>query len=97
MDLSEGNGMSELQPTQCPKCGSRKRDYGELVSFGETRFRSIGFLHWGRPVVAIACLHCGNIELVLEEVPIARAESDESAQAEVEHPSLRSPSDGIQE
>ena len=36
--------MSDVQPTQCPKCHSRKREYGVLdsgrFSYGSVRFRS---------------------------------------------------------
>jgi predicted nucleic-acid-binding Zn-ribbon protein len=64
------------QPTPCPKCGSRNRDYGDLIyyAFNPTRFRSwkARFFELSKRVVAIACLDCGNLELVLEEVPLAK-------------------------
>lgn len=88
--------MSEPQPTQCPKCGSREREYGELVSFGPTKFRPPGFSGFlnSKRVVAVACLHCGNVELVLEGIPIARAAAEEPERPAVEHPSLRPMVDG---
>jgi predicted nucleic-acid-binding Zn-ribbon protein len=58
--------------TACPKCGSTDRDYGHLsgVTFlaSDTNVleTAIGV---GDTVVAIACMKCGDIELVLEKVP----------------------------
>jgi hypothetical protein len=60
------------QATPCRKCGSTDRDYGHLsgVTFlaGNTNMLETAF-GVGDTVVAIACLKCGDIELVLEKVP----------------------------
>jgi predicted nucleic-acid-binding Zn-ribbon protein len=86
--------MSEPQPTQCPKCGSREREYGRLYGFGCTRFLPNGLFRWYKRVIGIACLHCGNIELVLEGIPIARAAAKEPERPAAEHPSLWPKHDG---
>jgi predicted nucleic-acid-binding Zn-ribbon protein len=88
--------MSEPQPTQCPKCGSREREYGRLKGFAHSLFVPRGFWRFTlpKPVMAIACLRCGNIELVLEGVALAHAAADEPERPAVEHPSLLTKDDG---
>jgi hypothetical protein len=59
------------EATPCPKCGSTHRDYGRLTG---VLFRSgtnvlDSAFSIGDVVIAIACLRCGNIELVLDRVP----------------------------
>jgi hypothetical protein len=43
-----------------------------------------GFLRPSKTVIAIACLHCGHIELALKAAP-----AEEPERPAVEHPSLR--------
>jgi len=66
--------MTTPQITQCPKCEAAGRQYGELVSFGPTKFRARGFLGflYAKHVLAMACLKCGHIELILEETQRVR-------------------------
>jgi len=62
--------MSETFSKQCPRCGSENRTYGDLMSFGPTRFRPKGF--WtllSDSVDAVACQNCGHIELILRPPP----------------------------
>jgi predicted nucleic-acid-binding Zn-ribbon protein len=56
----------------CPKCGSSKRERGEIFPKGslwDIRFKSdIAFdLSLKKKVVALACSSCGFIELYLAE------------------------------
>jgi predicted nucleic-acid-binding Zn-ribbon protein len=62
--------MSNVQPTPCPKCGSTDQDTGELthVAFVSGQSFRHPFGH-PTPVLAIACLKCGHIELVLDSSP----------------------------
>jgi predicted nucleic-acid-binding Zn-ribbon protein len=58
----------------CPKCGSTKREQGELFDKGtlwDIRYRedNAHFLSFKRKLVALACLSCGHIELLLKDIP----------------------------
>lgn len=67
------------EQTHCLKCGSKTREIGQLTSVGGVAFSSGTTLlkeMFGAPqaVIAIACLKCGHIELILEKVPREYAE-----------------------
>jgi predicted nucleic-acid-binding Zn-ribbon protein len=81
--------MSEPQSTACPKCGSMRREAGKLAGgFGPVRFLPNGFGEPAKMVAAVACLKCGNVEMVLEDaLPFPSAA--------VEHPSLRRKNDNL--
>jgi predicted nucleic-acid-binding Zn-ribbon protein len=71
--------MTTTEQTHCLKCGSTTREYGQLTSVGGVAFSSGTTLlkeMFGTPqaIIAIACLKCGHIELILEKVPREYAE-----------------------
>jgi predicted nucleic-acid-binding Zn-ribbon protein len=71
--------QTHTEQTHCPKCGSTTREYGQLTSVGGVAFTSGTTLlkeMFGTPqaIIAIACLKCGHIELILEKVPREYAE-----------------------
>ncbi len=59
---------------KCPKCGSIQREQGVLFAKGtlwDVRFRADNahFLSLKKKTVALACLSCGYIELLLKDLP----------------------------
>jgi predicted nucleic-acid-binding Zn-ribbon protein len=79
--------QTNTEQTHCPKCGSTTREYGQLSSVGGVAFTSGTTLlkeMFGTPqaIIAIACLKCGQIELILEKVPREYAERMEGKRAE---------------
>jgi predicted nucleic-acid-binding Zn-ribbon protein len=61
--------MGETFLKECPRCGSENLEYGGLVSFGPTKFRTNGWTLFNKWVDAVACQKCGHIELVLRDPP----------------------------
>jgi hypothetical protein len=70
--------MPSSEPTPCSKCGSTNRTYGTLKGLSEVKFYTgvtlMDAVIGGDTVIALACLKCGDIELVLEKVPREYAE-----------------------
>ncbi len=61
-----------MKADACPKCGSVKRERGEILPVGsnwDVRFKSetSSAFSFKKKVVALACSSCGYIELFLED------------------------------
>ena len=57
---------------KCPKCGATDREQGAIYQEGtgsEVRYQRQGAFPFGfkKEIVALACLSCGHIELLLKD------------------------------
>ena len=64
--------MAHMKTEPCPKCGSNKRERGEIFPKGslwDVRFKSeqASALTLKKKVVALACTSCGYMELFLAD------------------------------
>jgi predicted nucleic-acid-binding Zn-ribbon protein len=57
---------------RCAQCGSQNVETGRIRGTGRMVFEnSKKFFDWGRPMLASACLDCGNVSLRLRNVLLA--------------------------
>ncbi|HWY88960.1 MAG TPA: zinc ribbon domain-containing protein, partial [Gemmataceae bacterium] len=66
--------LEENRMDKCPKCGSVHHQQGQLFAKGtlwDVRFQADNahFLSFKRKLIALACLSCGHIELLLKDIP----------------------------